>query len=416
LASRPPVVVIGLDCITGLQTARIFAKKGVPVIGLARDTTHYCAQTNVCQRILQVDHKSETLIKELEDLAITLTEKAVLVPCTDMSVLLISRFRDRLRPWYHFALPSEQVVETLIDKIGFYTYAAQARLPIPKTFFLRSLADAEKAAGEIDYPCILKPPIKSAEWERNTNKKVFKLADRAELLQVYRQCASWAEVLMVQDWIEGPDASLYSCNCYFDANNQPLVTFVARKLRQWPPETGTSCLGEEVRNDTVLEATLRLFQGIGYHGLGYVEMKQDTRTGKQYIIEPNIGRPTGRSAIAEFSGVELLYSMYCNLTGLPLPANRQQRYRGTKWIYLRRDLQSAYYYWRKGQLSLPAWIKSWWGVRQDAVLSWRDPRPFLADLGGSAGSLFGRRKPKTRMPSASVESDQAVSGGRKANV
>lgn len=413
MANLPPVVIVGLDCITGLQSARIFQQRGVPVYALAGDLDHYCCQTNVCRRILAADIKGEGLIESLLALAPSLPEKAVLVPCTDMSVLLISRFRDQLRPWYAFALPTETVVETLIDKLGFYTYASQASLPIPKTFFLRSLADAETAAAQVGYPCILKPPIKSPAWERSTNKKVFKLNSRAEMLDTYRRCAAWSEVLMVQEWIEGPDANLFSLNCYFDAGNHPLVTFLARKLRQWPPETGTSCLGEEVRNDPVLEASLRLFQGIGYHGLGYVEMKQDQRSGKHYIIEPNIGRPTGRSAIAEFSGVELLYTLYCDLTGRPLPANRQQRYRGTKWIYLRRDLQSAYYYWRKGQLSLVSWLKYLWGVRQDAVVSWRDPKPFLADLTGSAGSLFGRRRKKLAQP---AESELTHRGGKKASV
>jgi predicted ATP-grasp superfamily ATP-dependent carboligase len=385
-----------LDCITGLQTARILARRGAPVIALAGDLEHYCCQTRVCERIIAADVKGEALIEELKALGPTLGQKAVLFPCTDMSVLLISRSREQLSRWFHVALPGKQVVETLIDKIGFYTYAAQAGLPIPETFFLRSRTEAEQAAAKLRYPCILKPPIKSAEWERNTNKKVFKLADREEFLRCYDRCAPWAEVLMVQDWVEGPDENLYSCNCYFNRHNEPLVTFIARKLRQWPPETGTSCLGEEVRNDEVLEASLRLFREIGYHGLGYVEMKRDQQTGRHYIIEPNIGRPTGRSAIAEFSGVELVYTMYCDLAGLPLPHNRQQMYRGTKWIYLRRDLQSAFYYWRKGKLSIPAWIKSVWGVRQDAVFSWSDLKPFLADFSGSTGSLLtGKKRRKT---------------------
>lgn len=412
MEKKAPAIVIGLDCITGLQTTRIMANNGVPVIGVARDLDHYCCQTNIPQQIIAADIKGEGLIAALEQLGQSLrqqgVEKGVLFPCTDMSVLLVSRFRDRLRPWFHFALPAAEVVEMLIDKIGFYTYAAQAGLPIPTTFFLHNRAEAEQAAGRLNYPCILKPPIKSPEWERNTNKKVFKLDNREEFLQMYDRCAGWADVLMVQDWIDGPDANLYSCNCYFNDQNEPLVTFIARKLRQWPPETGTSCLGEEVRNDEVLEASLALFRGVNYHGLGYVEMKRDDRTGRHYIIEPNIGRPTGRSAIAEFSGVALLYTMYCDLTGLPLPANRTQPYKGTKWIYLRRDLQSGYYYWRKGQLSLLNWIKSVWGVRQDAVFSRRDPRPFLADLGGSAGSLFGRRKRKPALasPAPAAEGEQ----------
>jgi predicted ATP-grasp superfamily ATP-dependent carboligase len=109
-------------------------------------------------------------------------------------------------------------------------------------------------------------------------------------------------------------------------------------------------------------------------------MKQDRRTGKHYIIEPNIGRPTGRSAIAEAGGVELVYSNYCDALGWPLPEKRQQKYTGVKWIYLRRDIQSALYYWRRGELTLGEWWRSWQGKKAYAVYSWSDPAPFMADL------------------------------------
>jgi D-aspartate ligase len=107
-----------------------------------------------------------------------------------------------------------------------------------------------------------------------------------------------------------------------------------------------------------------------------------------------VGRPTGRSAIAELGGVELLYTMYCDLAGLPLPPDRTQRYGGVKWVYLRRDVQSAVHYWRAGQLSLLDWARSWRGLRRDAVFAWRDQRPFWTDLAGSAkeaGSALRRR-------------------------
>lgn len=406
--TKPTAIVIGLDCITGLQTARILAQRGVPVIGMARDLDHYCCQTNVCQQKIAADVKNESFITKLEELGPSFEQKPVLVPCTDMSVLLISRHREMLQKWYRFGLPEEKVVETLMDKIAFYTFAANADLPIPETFFLRSRKDAELAAGKLNYPCILKPPMKSPKWESNTNKKVYKLASAEDFLACYDQCSSWADILMVQDWIEGSDANLFSFNGYFDRQSHPLVTFIARKTRQWPPETGTSCMGEEVRNDEVLEASIALFQKVNYHGLGYVEMKRDDRTGKHYIIEPNIGRPTGRSAIAEFGGVELVYTMYCDLTGTPLPENRVQQYRGTKWIYLRRDLQSAFYYWRRGQLTLKAWLKSIWGVKKDAVFSWTDLKPFLADFGGSTLSVFSGRKRKTRSSNTERETTAVV--------
>jgi D-aspartate ligase len=387
----PYAFVIGLDCITGLQTARLLARHKIPIIALARDTKHFCCQTKVCEKIVQANTASEELIQVLEQLGPGLDQKAVLFPCTDMSVLTISRHRDRLAGWYHVVLPEPDVVEMLMDKVSFYTYAAEKELPIPRTFFLKSRADAEAAANELTFPCIMKPPMKTPTWEKNARAKVFKVTEREQFLALYDRCSNWADLLMIQEWIEGNDADLYSCNCYFNACSEPVVTFIARKLRQWPPETGTSCLGEEVRNDFVLEESIRLFRSVNYRGLGYVEMKRDQRTGKHYIIEPNIGRPTGRSAISEAGGVELLYTKYCDVLGLPLPASRQQKYKGTKWIYLQHDIPSALHYWKRGELTLGEWWRSVRGARFDAVLSLSDPAPFLRSLGKAGKILPGRR-------------------------
>ena len=126
---RPPVVVVGLDCATGLQSARIFAGHGVPVIGVVADTQHPCSRTNVCERIVVADLNGVGLIETLAWLASELPGPAILLPCTDLTVLLISRWRDHLGPSYRVALPPHDVVERLVDKAGFYEYAQRLRLP-----------------------------------------------------------------------------------------------------------------------------------------------------------------------------------------------------------------------------------------------------------------------------------------------
>jgi predicted ATP-grasp superfamily ATP-dependent carboligase len=379
-SKSPYAIVIGLDCFTGLQTSRILARRKVPVIGIATDIKHACSRTNVCQKKIKANVGNSEFINLLKSIGPTLKHKAVLFPCTDMSVLLISRNRRELAEWYHFALPEEKVVEMLMDKIKFYTFAMKEGFPIPGTFFLKSRADAEKAAQQLNFPCMLKPPMNTPVWSENAKFKVYRISDAKELLETYDATHRWADMLMVQEWIEGDDSTLYSINCYFDANSEPLATFIAHKIRQWPPRTGVSCLGEEVRNDIVLEESVRLFKHVNYYGLGYVEMKRDVRTGKHYIIEPNIGRPTGRSAITEAGGVELLYTKYCDLLGRALPENRVQKYTGAKWIYLRRDLQSAWYYWRRGELTLPEWWRSIRGRKFYALFSRADPIPFFEDI------------------------------------
>jgi predicted ATP-grasp superfamily ATP-dependent carboligase len=396
---NPPAIVVGLDCITGLQTARILAGHNIPVIGIAGDKNHFCCHTRVCQQILETDLNTADVVRCLEKLGPQLAQKGVLFPCTDNTVLLLSSYREQLEPWFHMALPKTQVVEELMDKMSFLSFAKEHGLPIPDTAFVHNRKEAEEAAECMSFPCVIKPSMKTTLWKSQNLPKAYIAANTKELLDFYDKNGQFANTFIVQEWIEGTDADLYSCNCYFDQNNNPQTTFVARKIRQWPPRTGTSSLGLEVREDVVLVTTLELFQKAGYWGLGYVEMKRDSRNGRFYIIEPNIGRPTGRSSIAEGGNVALLYTMYCDLLGRPLPPNRQQNYLGTKWIYWRHDFQSAFYYWRRKELTLGEWYRSWRGPKACAVFSWSDPTPFLVDMVRSSIFLLrkkSKKKTKTR--------------------
>lgn len=380
--STAPAVVIGLDCITGLQTARILASRGVPVVGIACERKHFACRSRAVHRLISSPTAGEPLLAALHELAgdLAATRLAVLFPCTDAAVTTLSAARERLDARYRLLLPDHGIVERLMDKRAFSEYATSRGLPIPRTVCLRTRGDAERAASELTFPVALKPAVKTARWCRLAKAKAFKVADAAELLAQYDRCAGWTGELIAMEWVVGGEDCLYSCNAYFDAKGRPLATFVARKLRQWPPETGTSCLGEEVRNDVVLEETLRLFQGAGFHGLAYLEMKRDERSGRHYIIEPNIGRPTGRSAIAEAGGVELLLTAYRDAVGEPLPESRQQTYGDAKWVYLRHDLQAAAHHWRRGDLSVRDYLRSISGPKVDAVWTGRDPLPFVLDL------------------------------------
>mgnify|MGYP001827932692 FL=1 len=384
----------------GLQAARILSRRNIPVVAIARDPSHHACRTNVCEKILIADTTGDNLLQALEKLGPTLPEKAVVFPCHDQAVRMISRHRSALSDWYHIVLASEDVVETLADKLRFYAFASANGVAVPQTFTLRSEEDAAQAATELRFPCVVKPVRRSATWDAQTMSKAFRAESRDEFLAIYERVSGWSTALIAQQWISGTDADLYSCNCYYDRQGRLVASFIARKLRQWPPGVGSSCLGEECRNDVVLEATVRILDRIGYAGLGYIEMKRDARTGEHYVIEANIGRPTGRSAIAEAGGVEMLYAMYCDALRQPLPDDLQQKYLGVKWIDLRHDIQSALHYMWKGELSLADWYRSWRGRKAYAVFSWSDPMPFWADLWSAFGILISRKKRALRRRSA----------------
>ena len=365
------------------------------MLGVARDPNGPGTRTRACRRVLVTDTTTEEVVELLERLGPQFDLKPVLFPCLDHSVLTISRYREQLEAWYHVMLPSHEVVELLIDKIAFCRHANQAGLPIPETYFLLSRHDAERAATQLTFPCLIKPRIRSRRWYNHTHLKALKAHDAGEFLDLYDQYARLADGLIAQQWVPGPDACLFSCNCYFDREGGPVASFVSRKIRQWPPETGETSLGQACRDPVVERETFRLFRSVGYRGLGYVELKRNPLTGEYFILEANIGRPTARSALAEASGVELLWTMYCDAAGLPRPPQRKQSETELKWISLRRDILSALHYWRRGDLSLRGWWQSWRGPKVYALLSRSDPAPFFADL-IRALRLFARREERRK--------------------
>ncbi len=396
-AELPPAVLVGFDSMQGLPAARVLARHGVPVIGIAANPNNSQTKTNVCREIRFAPTDDPGLIDHLVEFGQNLSAKPVLFPCADTNVLLISRHRNRLEPFFHILLPDSQTVEMLMDKVSFYSYAERTSLPVPKTFYIESDEQLEIAAQELTYPCIFKPRDSAAHlWEEKTIHKAFKVEDAASLRRLYQDYKSYSACFIAQQWIEGKDSDLYSFNGYFDRNSKPLATFIARKIRQWPPETGVSCLGEEVRNDAVLETAIQLFQKVNYQGLGYLEMKYDQTTNQLLIVEPNIGRPTGRGTIAEAGGVDILLTAYRDALGLSLPTNRTQNYQGVKWIHLRKDLQSSLVYWRRGELRLVEWLKSIRGKKAYAVASWRDPLPFIFDCWQAVSLITSSRRRKKR--------------------
>ena len=259
--------------------------------------------------------------------------------------------------------------------------AATARgFRVPPGAVVRSAADARVAAETLRFPCVLKPAIKTPTWQAHTKAKVFTVRDRSELIAMVDRCLAWSGNLLLQEWVPGGDENCYTCNCYLTANGRAVASYVSRNVRQWPPQVGIGCLSVESHNQFVRNETVCPFQSVGFQGLGYVEFKFDERCGEYFIIEPNVARPTGRSSMAEAGGVELLYTMYADAVGEPIPSDLQQSRRGVKWVHLRQDVRAAWSYWRAGELTFREWRDSMRGPRTYAIFSWSDPLPFLSDL------------------------------------
>jgi predicted ATP-grasp superfamily ATP-dependent carboligase len=358
------------------------------------------------------------MVSALFGLAGELDVRAVIVPCTDLAVIGVARHREALQEHFLTSMPSEEVITRLMDKARFAEFAAKHGIPIPDTQVVRNRAEAESVARLTRYPCVLKPALKTTVWDARASAKALVAESRDDLLDLYDRHAQLSDTFVVQELIPGEASDHYTCDGYFPAEGEPLVTFSARKLRQWPPVVGQGCLSVECRNDEVRDQAVRLFRDAGHQGQGYVEAKWDVRTGRYVLIEANVGRPTGRSSAAETAGVELLMTMYDDLVGEPLPTRRVQRYQGSKWIYIRRDIQACVLLLYHRRLGLADVLPSWRGKFAFALFSWRDPVPFVADmvravrnpLSAVSRSLFKRFLSAPRKATRDIESQGDAKG------
>jgi D-aspartate ligase len=369
--------VIGLDNMTGLQTSRILSRRGIRVVGIAANGRHPACRTNTYHRLVVAPTDGDGLLSALERLR-PFEAGAVLFPCTDSSVRTIAHGAPRLSG-FRIALPDADVVDQLMDKQRFAELVSAHGLPAPATRVVSDLEQAHRAASELRFPCVVKPAVKTPRWEA-AGPKVRRFPDARSWLASAAELLDLHPELVVQEWLPGADDCLYSCNVYVAPDGTPLVTFVARKLRQWPPHLGTSSLGEAVDDEAIRDLALQVVSTVPFVGLGYVEIKRDPTTGQDHVIEVNVGRPTGRSAIAEGGGVELLETMYRDLVDQPLPVARRQQDRPIKWMHVVRDTASAMHYLRSGELTPLGWVRSVRGPKVYADLDLDDPGPFLADL------------------------------------
>lgn len=391
MTQLPPIVLLGSDCLTGLQMARILWRRGVPVIGVADDPGDpYCRSRAVVGSEPAQAWRDDPAGR-MRAVGRAFGRRPVAMACSDGFAWWLNEHRAALSDHADFLLPPQDTLRLLSDKSRFYRYALARGLPVPDTRFARNAAELRAAADGMRFPVYLKPPRRTPAWLRATGgRKVLKLENASALERHATALAGVADELIVQSAVPGPDSNMHSLYLCADGAGQVLASVVARKLRQWPPDVGSGSLAVEVREDALRDLGLDLLRDLGYVGLGSLQFKRDAVDGRFYVIEMNAGRPALNLPLCEASGVAMTFSYYCAAAGLALPDDRLVTRPGSKWICWKRDLASAFQHARRGELTPSGWLASVRGHRWSADVQLDDPLPLVAELGDRLGRLARR--------------------------
>lgn len=380
-----PAIVIGAD-INGLGVVRSLARKGVRTWLVDHALTDPTMRTRYATKIELPSLAGVAVIDALIHLRAGLDADPVLFLTREETVEAVSRDLDRVSSCYRISMPNERLMNRLMDKVGFQTLAQEHGFPIPRAVSFERAADLSTADAP-GYPCVLKPVVKTARYTARFNK-AYKVQNRAQLEELLGEIDGAAEMI-AQEWIEGGDDRIFFCLQYRAREPGAVVSFTGRKLRSWPPETGgtASCVPAPDAAPELHRLTDAFFTAVGYFGLGSMEFKQDTRTGRYLMIEPTVGRTDFQEEIATLNGVNIPYAAYCGELGRSLeeafdPAP------GAAWAAGPIDRWSS---GRQGVArSFPRGLR-----RYDALWRLDDPMPWWCETAGRLQahlSSFGRAR------------------------
>jgi len=373
MKNKPKAIVVGLGP-HGIGVIRSLWMYRIPAIAVSSNFLNASGFTRLCSKVRYPDLYNENLMDFLIGISKKEREKPVLFLTIDENVSMVSKHRDALQRYFHFNLPQKETVDMLLNKKLFADFAKKENFLIPNTYFASNADEIINVSDCITYPCIIKPSFRGAAWEHSGVKKVYRVNDPRELVEQYRAIEYLQNDVIIQEWIPGVDAEVYFCLLYFNKAAKCVAHCVGRKLRQWPPECGSTSLAISCEQEHVLNESIRLFEKVNFRGMGSIEFKLDSRDNKFKITEPTAGRTNLQSAIATACGVNLPYIAYMDILGRDYTVHTKQ-INGIKWINEYSDMRSSYYYIRHRKLNARQWLNSLKGKKAFAIFYLKDPLP-----------------------------------------
>lgn len=379
LDAKTPIVILGLS--RGvfhhgvLGIARSAGRLGVPVhrLGLERRAPAALSRYISGWDVLPDEATSEEIFQALRELTSSIG-KSILIPADDAASVFVDDHMDALET--HFLLPRQPVglARALSSKRGMYELCQRYGVPTPVSAFPESETDVLRHADGAEFPIVLKC-INAGDAPASA-PRVMIAENRGELVEAYHEMeAPGANNVMLQEYIPGTPETVWMFNGYFDADSNCRIGFTGKKVRQSPPYTGATTLGECRANPAVHDTTVRFMQELGYRGILDIGYRFDERDGQYKLLDvnPRIGG-TFRLFVAD-NGLDVLRALYLDLVGHDVPSAVAPD--GRRWIVEPLDVTSSIVYRRRGDLTLRAWLRSLRGVSEAAWFARDDPRPFL---------------------------------------
>lgn len=226
----------------------------------------------------------------------------IVLPMEEETLLLLARHREEFAPVARLPIPPYETIVKVRDKGWLLQHAAQQGVPIPRTVWVKDLAELATISKVIPGPWVIKPRVSSGSFG------IAYVEHEEDLPEAYRKVHSQFPFPLIQERLPW-EGEAFGCSALLDRGSRLKALFVHRRLREYPITGGPSTLRESVRHPQIEELGIRLLQSLTWHGVAMVEFKVDPRDGEPKLMELN-PRFWGSLALAIHAGVDFPYLLY----------------------------------------------------------------------------------------------------------
>jgi len=370
--------------LNALGAVRGLGIKGVRVTWITPDNSRWF-YSKYCDPIICPDFTREE--KRFIEFLIKLGKKRkprrdVLIPTSDASLISISKNKTLLEKYFRPVVCDWETSQKFIDKRKIYPIANSVGVPTPETFYPQDEKDAKRISHEMKYPCLIKPS-KSHLFGPVFKRKLFRVSNSSELIEIYHFLASKDFEIMIQEDIQGEDKNLIIVNTVFNKHSEPLALFMHRRIMQNPPRYGVVSLGESVWEPKLITPCLKLLKAINFRGIAQVEFKLDPNTREFKLIEVN-GRSYLSISLPTACGLNLIHLAYKNAIDKnisSLTSHSCEYECGIKWLNLPSYIESFVKLRKMKKAAIREWVKPILNTKITfSTFSRNDTAPLLMEL------------------------------------
>lgn len=290
-------VVIG-SSYNAYGVVRGFGEEGIRSILITTAERSFVRYSKYLERhvvMTDANKDEEAFISELIALGKELApRKGMFFPTHDEQLTAIAAHKEELQPYFEMPFSDLEVCRRIMDKADFRKVCEEQGIPTIKERLVHNLEEALACPAELRLPLIAKVNIWNLNVIRSFGNKIEIFHDEETYLERVRRYyeALPDGELLVQEYIDDCDDLTPNVNGFSDREGNLCCVHIAGKIRQYPPQTGTSTAFKAMDSASdqyadIVEYTRKILSAYRFYGLFGIEFIYDPTENCYKVIEMN---------------------------------------------------------------------------------------------------------------------------------